>query len=267
MGGNKIKYNNKIVVDIGGYGVRLGRISNNSVVDVQRVNISSKEELASAIIKVAGGKVDAVAISTAGFVNVKEGYVRCSRAAPWMVGYTEKYLREKLGVSKVVIVNDGEAHALAMLRDSRIEYGAICLAMGTAPAFGVIDANKNVLRTLSGENWDLGDLCLKSRSKDPHVWQALGTHGFQELINDMGEGGYEHFGYRLGFFLSQLACIFHPLTIALTGGIVQNYWKKMEIAVNSELSTDISSIIQLPKIVVLKEQESGLTGLISCLNT
>jgi predicted NBD/HSP70 family sugar kinase len=64
---------NKIVVDIGGSGVRLGRISDNSVMDVQRVNVSSKEELVSAIMRAAGEKVDAVAISTAGLVNTKDG--------------------------------------------------------------------------------------------------------------------------------------------------------------------------------------------------
>jgi predicted NBD/HSP70 family sugar kinase len=262
-------YNNhsqKIVVDIGGSGVRLGRILDNSIVDIHRVNVGSIEELASAIMQAAGRNVDAVAISTAGFVNTKEGYIRLSRVAPWIEGYAEKYLKEKLHALKVVIVNDGEAHALAMLRDIRIKYGAICLGIGTAVSFGVIDEQRNVLRTLSGENWDLGDLWLKSRAKDPYVWKALGSRGLQELIESMGESGYEHFGYRLGFFLSQLTHIFHPLTIALTGGIVQNYWEKMVLAVNKELSINIPDFLRTPKIVVLKEKESGLTGLIHLLN-
>jgi hypothetical protein len=52
------------------------------------------------------------------------------------------------------------------------------LQWGTAPGFGVINAHKNVLRTLSGENWDLGDLWLKTRSKDPHVLPEYMTKTF-----------------------------------------------------------------------------------------
>jgi len=117
---------------------------------------------------------------------------------------------------------------------------------------------------------DIGSLYLKSRATDPHIWWALGSNGLNDCITSDGgeEKGCRHFGFRLGYLLSQLTVMFRPATVGLTGGIIHKYWRYMAESVRNELTTDIrndSPNISVPKVMVLKEAESALTGLINLL--
>ena len=255
-----------IVVDIGGSGTRIGKVEENRVVNQRKVTISSVDQLAKAIFEVAGNiKPDAVAVSTAGFVNSRYGYVRLSRIARWTEGKLADKLKRALRISNVIVMNDGEAHALSTLGDKRMLYGAISLSLGTSVGFGVLDENGHIMRTLSGENWDIGEMLLKTRATDKHVWWALGSQGLKELIVGMGNEGYTHYGYRLGFFLSQLSVIFMPRTITLSGGIAFTHWDKIQETTLSEMKTNIPKYMKCPQIIVLSDKESALTGLMYAL--
>ena len=255
-----------IVVDIGGSGTRIGKVENNHVINQRKATISSIGQLVKMILEVAGNcKPDAVAVSTAGFVNSRLGYVRLSRVARWAEGDLANKLKSALGISKVIVMNDGEAHALSTLSDNRMTYGAVCLSLGTSVGFGILDENRHIMRTLSGENWDVGEMWLKTRATDEHVWWSMGSQGLKELTTGMGSEGYAHYGYRLGFFLSQLSVIFMPRTIALSGGIIFAHWDKIQKTALSELRADIPEYMACPQVLVLRDKESALTGLIYAL--
>jgi hypothetical protein len=101
---------------------------------------------------------------------------------------------------------------------------------------------------------------LKTRASQPFVWWALGSNGLDELCKTQ-PNGHAYFGYRLGFFLSQIAILFRPQTIALTGGIIQENWTQMEHNTISELKANlVNTMTVIPKIVVLKEKDSALYG-------
>jgi predicted NBD/HSP70 family sugar kinase len=265
-GEQRVEEKMKAVVDIGGSGVRIARFDGKSIVGLQKYNINSIEQLADAIRTTTGGSPKRVAISAAGYVDAEKGIVRESSIAPWSEGNFARKLKELLQAEKVFVVNDGEAHTLSLFGNPDIRFGAICIAFGTAVAFGVIDSNGKIFRTLSGENWDGCSLWLKTRASHPHVWWALGTQGLNELIKDRGDAGYRQFGYRIGSFLVQMTILFRPMTIALTGGIIQNHWGKMKDACHQDFIKDIQAQnISIPTIVKLSDKESALIGLTKLL--
>ena len=213
-----------ILVDVGGSGIRIAPYSGGKIGVVTTCHSRSKQELFQEIRKAANGApVTSIAFSVAGFVNAAKGQVLKSANASFLEGDLAGDARKALSARKVSVVNDGEAHARALLLQDNVQFGAIHLALGTAVAFGVIDANRNVLQTLGGENWDIGDMTMTTRSENKEVWYLLGTHGLRELENSLGEDAYLHFGCRLGTLLTQLAVIFRPRTIGLSGGIVTGH--------------------------------------------
>ena len=256
----------QVAVDIGGSGVRLGMVNGATISQQCRTDASSKELLAIAIQEFAKDDVSDIAISVPGFVDADDGFVRLSRVAPWLEGNLAVDLKELAGAQNVLVVNDGEAHALSMLGNPNIRYGAICISLGTSVSFGAVNKDQNVIRTLSGENWDIGELWIRSQATDPHVWWSLGSRGLEELIANMSDKGFKHYGYRLGYTLSQLSMLFRPNTIALTGGIIHNNWDKMSRQVVSELEHDMPSYAPVPNIVILDDKETVLLGLAQLLS-
>ena len=247
----------EMVIDIGGSGVRIGVVSEHGVASIQRESIHSMDELIRAI-KARATHIKGIAISVPGFVYADSGQVLLSQVAPYLEGNLKEKLETAFPGTRIYIVNDGEAHALALLTLSNVKLGAINLSIGTALGFGVLNEKGKILRTLSGENWDIGSLWLKTRAPDPSVWWALGQNGFEELQRSMGEKAYEHFGYRLGAFASQLAIIFRPQTIGFSGGFIARYWDKMENAVKSEFQPPT---LLSPQLVAQKDTESALVSL------
>jgi len=173
-----------VVVDIGGSGARFAGIGPKGLLPIQgKRNIRSVGELAAAIRSVSN-RPSGVCISTGGFVNSRTGVVRRSWAAPWLQGHLARDLGGTLGGCPVYAMNDGEAHAAAILATPNAEFGAIAVALGTSPGFGVVGSDRRIVRPCSGENWDLGDLHLKNglpeqRSGgrwDPVVCRNCKTH-------------------------------------------------------------------------------------------
>ena len=163
----------KIIVDIGGSGTRIGIVSEHGVAAIQRESLDSVEGLIAAI-RARTDKVTGVAVSVPAFVQGDSGKVILCRNAPWLVGNLSQQLKNAFPDIPIHVVNDGEAHALALLSRSDLKLGAINLSIGTSVGFGVLGINGKVVRTAGGENWDIGDMWIKTSASEPYVWWALG---------------------------------------------------------------------------------------------
>jgi predicted NBD/HSP70 family sugar kinase len=249
-------------VDIGGSGARLGIVDGRRITAIQREAVTSVDELIGAIKKRAT-RINGIAISVAGFVHGDSGRVTLSRNAGYLEGELKARLESSFPAVSIHIVNDGEAHALALLKTPNLKLGAINIALGTSVAFGVLGENGRVVRSLSGGNWDIGDLWVRTSASDPCAWWALGQKGLEELERKYGDGAYDRFGYRLGSFASQLATIFRPNTIGFSGGIITKYWSRMEKAVKGEFR---APLITSPTLIAQQYDEPALIGLSTLFN-
>ena len=249
----------KIVIDIGGSGVRMGVVSEHGVASVRRESVHSIDELIRAI-RNCGANVTGIGISVPGIVNAEKGAVLLSRVAPYIEGNLREKIVNAFPKTDVYIVNDGEAHALAMLSLPNLQLGAINLSIGTAVGFGVLSDKGKIVRTLSGENWEIGDLWIRTRAPEPYVWWALGEKGIENLKNDLGDNAYIHFGHRLGAFASQLALLFRPRTIGFSGGFIARYWDIIKDNVYKEFQ-NVQPVLLSPQLVAQKDTEAALVGL------
>lgn len=225
----------KILIDIGGSGVRASRYSFGRIHEQQKV--ASGEELrkmtcesfSRLIEKTANGdKIDGIALSVAGFVDSENGVIRRSGCAEKLNGPIVRNLQSYFPRIPIHVVNDGEAHARALLYprhevlygDRAVRFGAIHLAFGSAVSFGVINAQKQIVQSCDGGNWDIGDFQLEYDSNRDwdKVYYKLGDKGYQALIDDGVSGRDYEFGLRIGYFVRKLAVIFRPRTIGFSGG-------------------------------------------------
>ena len=256
-----------ILIDIGGSGVKISTHSRGTIGEVVNYgDVRSVESFVEMIRQSAGGsRVEGIAISAAGFVNADEGKIIRSRVAEALEGNIVRNLNSYFPFAKIAVVNDGEAHARALLYPGRnVRFGAIHLAFGTSVSFGVINEKKQIVRTCSGENWDLGDFELRTREAPYEVWYKLGSKGLQELEgNHKIDDPYVHFGWRLGNFLRNLAVIFRPRTIGLSGGIISSYKSSILKGVRDEFRDPVFS--EKIDIVVLSGQSSVMEGLTTLL--
>ena len=186
-----------------------------------------------------------------------------SRNATYLEGPLASVLGREFPRAKVHIINDGEAHARALLRRDHVRFGAINLALGTSVAFGVIDEKRQVVRSCCGENWDIGDMILSTRASRKEVYWALGAEGLSELERGMPDEAYYQYGCRLGTFLNTLAVVFRPKTIGLSGGIVLNHGEEILRGVTNEFYPPVAS--EGVDIVLQTERETVMSGLATLL--
>ena len=225
----------KLLIDIGGSGVRVSKYSFGRIHEQQR--IASQDELkemtcelfARLIEKSANGdRIDGIALSVAGFVDSENGVIRRSGCAEKLNGPIVRKLQSFFPRIPIHVINDGEAHARALLDpqhevlfgDRTVRFGAIHLAFGSAVSFGVINAKKQIVQSCDGGNWDIGDFQLEYDSNRDwdKVYYKLGDKGYQALCDDgISDRDYE-FGLRIGYFVRKLAVIFRPRTIGFSGG-------------------------------------------------
>ena len=248
-----------IVVDIGGSGTRIGVFLDDELTSVKHEQVNSVEGLISSIKSCSQfSHVKGIGISVPGYVQGDTGVVLSCGAAPYLEGNLRETILSHFPTAIINVVNYGEAHALALLKSPDIKFGAINLALGTAVGLGVIGKNGEIVRTLSGDNWDVSALKVKTLTSKKSIWWALGQKGLEELVNDYGEKGYEHFGCCLGSFASQLATIFRPCTIAFSGGHIVQHWEFFEKAVFREFTPPR---LTSPQLIPQKYTESALIGL------
>ena len=253
-----------VLVDLGGSGAKIATYSGGKIGAVRRCSVSSEAELFSGIQKSADGKtVTSLAFSVAGFVNTENGSVLKSACYPFLEGDLAAHARKAFPKAKVRVVNDGEAHARSLLLQPDIRFGAIHLAFGTSVAFGVINDKKEVVQTVRGENWDIGDLRLDTKASEKEVWWALGSNGLAELEKTMDGDPYLHFGYRMGSLLNRLAVIFRPYTIGISGGIITAHAREIERGVREEFREPPFS--ERPEIRFLPGQDTVMQGLTTLL--
>ena len=230
----------KVLIDVGGSGVRFatcGILKKNIEIKQCKKNIGSIEEFVRVIKKVSNGRhVEGIAISAAGFVDSKNGVVLQSNQARYLMveGWLANRLKKDFPFSKVAVVNDGEAHARALIyRNAHVKpvkFGAIHVAFGTSVSFGVINEKGKIIRACNGGNWDIGNLELRTSEDEHEVWVILGRgdtdwrpkHGLEKLKSEKSNP-YLHFGWRAGSFLKNMATVFRPRSIGISGGIVEDH--------------------------------------------
>ncbi len=254
---------NRIAIDLGGSGFRWVTVTGGQQSKLRRESVSSMDGLVRIIrSSFVDGKVDGIALSVPGFVNSETGEVSKCRHAPWLNGNLRATLRRYFPGATIYIVNDGEAHALSLLADSRTRLGAINVSIGSAVGFGMLDVHGRPVRSASGTSWDIGDFQINTRATNKSAWWAVGSEGLRELENlydGNQEKAFEHLGYRIGILLSQLAVIFRPNTIGLSGGIITKAWGVMERTIREEYENPVELYPQLISSVF---EEAAIAGLL-----
>ena len=245
-----------LAIDVGGSGAKLQRYDSRLGTrgEMVRYDQPDWERFDSWLASKLDFAPSLIGVSSAGFVDREEGVVRLARVAGWVDRPLVRQLEARFPGSRVAVVNDAEAHLLAHLD----QYPApmLCLALGTSPALAVSLPEVPVLRPRSGLNFDIGSMRLETRATNKEAWWALGTKGLRELQAKMGElPGTLHFGHRLGSLLANLAILFFPERIVVSGGIVERWWREMEVGVLEELTQRFPSfgaskeLPQCPKLI------------------
>ena len=231
----------RVLVDVGGSGVRVCGWKKGVLGEIYKyADIDTYGKFCELIHNVAAGdRIDGLAISVPGFVD-KNGYVLMSRNAGYLEGNLKHKLKDRFGCKAVYVVNDGEAHTRMLLASEKgVAFGAIHLALGSGVAFGVINEEGKVIKSLCGDNWDIGDYELKTRGEPNSVWYKLGAQGLRELEENLTENPYIHYGTRLGSFLRNMAVIFRPRTIGLSGGIITAHKDDIYKGIKSEFAVPV----------------------------
>jgi predicted NBD/HSP70 family sugar kinase len=200
-----MEYPINVVVDIGGTGAKLALSTRSGLKNICREHPKSPQDFFACIRKLTGGLgPDALAVAVPGIMLGKE--VVHAHNAPWLGGNPAETIGRELLLNdkKIHLINDGEAHALALKTRPDTKLGAIHLSIGTGVGFGVLNENGEVLRTLSGNNWEIGDVRLVTQAPDKEAWRLLGSAGFEEQIKRTDTDGGKYFGWRLGNLASQL---------------------------------------------------------------
>jgi predicted NBD/HSP70 family sugar kinase len=268
-GNNKMEDSIYLVIDIGGSSTRLAFFTQEGLRKTHYVKIYSLRELFAAIKNLTSVIPEAVAIAVPGLIRNKE--VLISQNAPWLIGNSAEIISRELNLrkDKIFIINDGEAHALALKTIPNIKFGAINFALGTGVGFGVLDVNGNILRSLSGDSFEIGCNQLVTRNPEKEAWILLGNEGLQEQRRKKDVNGYQYYGWRLGNFISQLALTFRPKTIGLSGGIVNLYWEHIKEGFHEELSNRLEPckhFFTIPEVVISNYENSALVGLCTLFN-
>ena len=274
----------KLLVDCGGSGVKI-RTYVEGVINphTHRFGPKTFEEFCKCLEDVARDgnpsthpHVTGIAISICGeYDYVNEGVVRCF-AFPFLIGKLRDNLKERFSCGNVRIVNDGDAHALA-LKSAYKQNGvssdsAINLSLGTAVGFGILDWKGELFHTYFGHDWDVGSWQCDTRARNKALYWALGSQGLQELEKKYRiPRAYISYGHRLcHFFGHDLVPVFHPKIIGLSGGIVAAHFKDIEEGIRRECEERRYCASGGPlngvEIFLSPEKNSVMTGLADILD-
>ncbi|MBR0054257.1 MAG: hypothetical protein IJP65_02990 [Bacteroidales bacterium] len=286
----------QLLVDCGGSGVKIRRIVQGALSShTQRFRPISLEDFYTCLGDVAEVNnpsahphVAGIAISICGeYDYVNEEVLGCW-AYPFLVGNLSDKLKVRFGCGNVRIVNDGDAHSLALKSYYRQKglpsESAINLSLGTAVGFGILDWNGELLHTCRGHNWEVGCWqCETTASRKDQYW-ALGSQGLKALEEQYGSpNAYIYYGQRLcHFFGRDLVPIFHPKIIGLSGGIVAAHYKDIEAGIQREceerryrtsggplegvdiyLSSEEDSVMRGLANLLDRDSHSGLSGIVN----
>lgn len=255
-----------ILIDIGGSGIKMADYSDGNIGDVIKYDhVKSLDDFVELIKSFSkGNRVEGVAISTAGFVDSNLGILNRCACASYLEGELVNRIKRDFVFSTVRVINDGEAHARSLLFPERnVKFGAIHLSLGTSVGFGVIDENKQIVRACNGGNWDIGNVLLRTSKAPYEVWEKLGSKALKDMVENSEDNPYVHYGWRLGGLLNNLAVIFRPRTIGLSGGILLSHEAEIIGGVKEEFRNPVYleevKIVSIPGDVAVME---GLTTLL-----
>ena len=241
----------KLLIDCGGSSVKIEQYVQGVRSATHPFNPTSLDEFYKCIEYMAKGNdpaakpcVVGIAISLCGdydcgdYDYINEEVIRCC-AYPFLIGRLQDNLRERFKCSKVHIVNDGDAHVLALrsvyAQKGLCADGAVNLALGTGAAFGALDSRSNLFHNWQGHNWEVGCWQCDTRADHKELYWALGSEGLKILEKTQGDHAYISFGHRLAHFLGRdLVRIFHPRIIGLSGGIVAAHFPDIEEGIRRE---------------------------------
>lgn len=238
----------KILIDVGGSGVKIKRYSQGRLQpETQRFKPTTFDEFCDAISQVAteeesstDSAVEGIAIALAGeYDYVDERVVSCWHY-PFLTGCLRDNLVRRFNCRNVHVVNDGDAHALALKADYTQKgmalRGAINLSLGTAVGFGILDWKGDLIHTCRGHNWEVGNWQCDTREEHKDQYWALGSQGLKSLEDKNGSpDAYIYYGQRLcHFFAHDLVPVFHPPVIGLSGGIVAGHIQEIEEGIRRE---------------------------------
>jgi hypothetical protein len=260
----------RVAVDVGGSGARLGLADGNPAAPFCRIvneQPRSMPELAAAILRLTEGTApDILALAVP--AQLIGGKIPHCWHAPWLEGDPAAALSALLQLppERISVVNDGQAHALALRRHPEAVFGAIHFALGTEVAFGVLDTDGQPLHALSGGNWEIGDFPLPVAEAEKGAWKLLGSIGFEAERGRTDCDGYASFGKRLGAFAAELAIVFRPRTVGFSGGIPRHNWNRIEPGFQEGFSRGLEGLrspFPQPKVLVLPDEYPALTGLLT----
>lgn len=238
----------KILIDVGGSSVKIKGYSKGRLQpETQRFKPTTFDEFCDAISQVAKEResstdsvIEGIAISFAGeYDYVNECAVSCWHY-PFLTGCLRDNLVRRFNCRNVHVVNDGDAHALALKADYAQKgmalRGAINLSLGTAVGFGVLDWKGDLIHTCRGHNWEVGNWQCDTREEHKDQYWALGSQGLKSLEDKHGNpDAYIYYGQRLcHFFARDLVPVFHPPVIGLSGGIVAGHIQEIEEGIRRE---------------------------------
>ena len=249
---NKMKSGEmNLLVDCGGSGVKIRRYVKGILQpDTHRFAPKSFEEFCKCLGDMARDgnpsahpHVTGIAIAICGAYDyVTEAVLNCW-AYPFLIGRLKDKLKERFKCENVRVVNDGDAHVLA-LRSVRKQKGmssnsAINLALGTAVGFGILDWKGNLLHTCRGHNWEVGNWQCDTSARNKAQYWALGSQGLRALEEKHGSpNAYIYYGERLCHFLGRdLVPVFHPRIIGISGGILAAHFDDIKEEIRRECET------------------------------
>ena len=241
--------NMKILIDVGGSGVKIKRCENGVLdSDVHSFKPTSRAEFYSCVSEVVqkDGKsstsdIEGIAVSICGEYDYgKEEVLNCWHY-PFLKGKLRDDLEKRFGCWNVHVVNDGDAHTLA-LKAEYVQKGLLCptsavnLSLGTAVGFGLLDCKGDLLHTCQGHNWEVGNWQCDTRENTKDLYSALGSPGLSSLEEQHGSpNAYIYYGQRLCHFLGRdLVPLFRPKIIGLSGGIIAGHFQEIEEGIRRE---------------------------------
>lgn len=237
----------KLLIDCGGSSVKIKRYVQGVLRHTYPFKPKSLDEFYKCIEDMAKDNnpsvepcVSGIAISLCGeYDYINEEVISCW-AYPFLIGRLRDNLIERFKCSNVRIVNDGDAHALALkslcAQDGLLAECAINLSLGTAVGFGILDWKGELLHTCRGHNWEVGNWQCDTKASCKEQYWALGSLGLKDLEKQYGNpNAYVYYGQRLcHFFARDLVPVFHPRIIGLSGGIAAAHFKEIEEGVRRE---------------------------------
>lgn len=251
----------KVIVDVGGGSIKMAQFRKGKIEKYRTYSdITSYQMLEKRIKETADGFVTGIAVSTAGIVDSQKGVVKVCSVRPFMKGNIIEKLKKSFPFARCYVINDGEAHARALLSPERnVKFGAIHFSFGTSVSLGVIDEKGQIVRNLQGENWEVGHFRMMGEGINDMAWYHVGSTGLTKLEEEMGKDAYYYHGCNIGKFLTNFACVFCPRTIGLSGGVIENN--------ESEIMRGIKDSYAAPKyhgkteFVIITDSNPAMEGL------